>query len=140
MIANARGRAVCLLVAALCALATGCGSGLYPVEGVIHFDDGRPAAELAGGFVTFQSLEQDVSSQGVIRPDGRFTLSTKAEADGASPGHYRVLVSQPPFRGSERERAPEIIDRRYSNPQTSELEATVEAQHNQLTLTVVRGK
>jgi hypothetical protein len=128
------------LLVAECLFCIGCGAGMYPVDGIVMFDDGQPAKELAGGFVTFQSQEQNISSQGVILPDGRFTLSTQAESDGAYPGKYRVLVSQPPFRGSERERAPEIIERRYSDPQASPLSATIEASRNHIPLTVTRGK
>ena len=119
---------------------TGCSSNMYPVEGQVQFADGAAATELAGGFVTFQSLGADVSSQGVIDEQGRFRLSTHQENDGAYPGKYRVLVSPPPFHGNERQQAPEIIDRRYSDFQASDLEATVEAEHNSITLSVRRGQ
>ena len=130
-----------LLLLALVALClVGCSSGMYPVEGQVRFADGRPATELAGGFVTFQSLAADISSQGVIDEEGRFRLSTRQENDGAYPGKYRVLVSPPPFHGNERQQAPEIVDRRYSDFQSSGLEATVEAKHNSITLNVRRGQ
>jgi hypothetical protein len=118
---------------------TGCASGLYPVQGTVVFDDGQAARELAGGFVTFQSLESDVSSQGAIQGDGSFALSTQAENDGALPGRYRVLVT-PPARHTSERAPPAIIDRRYADPATSDLEATIEPKTNRVHLRIRRAR
>jgi hypothetical protein len=120
-------------------LAAGCHSGLYPVRGTITFDDGRPASNLTGGFVTFQSVDGQVSSQGAIQPDGSFTLSTQAENDGAYPGRYRVLVTPPPYHGDERHQAAPLIDHQYGDPNASELEAVVEEKQNDVQLRLKRA-
>lgn len=129
-----------LAMAAAIVWIAGCHSGMYPVRGTITFDDGQQASPLAGGFVTFQSLDGQVSSQGAIEPDGSFTLSTQAEDDGALPGRYRVLVTPPPHHGDERHRAIPIIDPQYSDPRTSGLEAVVEEKSNQVQLRLKRAR
>jgi hypothetical protein len=118
--------------------AAGCRTGMYPVKGTVTFDNGQPAAGLAGGFVTFQSVDGHVSSQGAIQPDGSFTLSTESENDGAYPGKYRVLITPPPYQGDERRRADGIIDAQYSDPRTSSLEAVVEEKTNEVQLRLRR--
>ena len=127
-------------LALLGGLLTGCASGLYPVRGTVVFDDGQAARELSGGFVTFQSLESEVSSQGAIQPDGSFALSTQAEDDGAFPGRYRVLVTPPARHTSERSAPPPLIDRRYGDLQSTDLEATVEPKRNEVRLRVRRAR
>lgn len=121
----------------------GCGSkNMYPVEGKILFGDGQPAIELAGGFVTFEPLDGGVTSaRGQIKKDGTFRLGTQAAADGASVGHYRVLVTPPAVVIPESmPQPPPIIDARYRNPKTSGLEATVERKNNQISLTLERAR
>ena len=125
--------AACLLVNA------GCGKGTYPVQGMVRFEDGKPATELAGGFVNFQAVDQEISAQGDIKPDGSFVLSTHKEDDGAAPGKYRVIVTQPPYRGPQLI-PPQLIDPEFSKQGTTPLEVTVEAKSNQFRLDVRRGK
>jgi hypothetical protein len=125
------------LVAAL--VVAGCRTGMVPVKGTVTFDNGQPAAALAGGFVTFQSVDGRVSSQGAIQPDGSFTLSTESENDGAYPGKYQVLITPAPHHGDERRQAAPIIDAQYSDPRTSGLEAVVEERVNEVQLRVKRG-
>ena len=121
-------------------LIVGCGSGTYPVQGIVMYDDGKPATQLAGGFVSFQSVEGGVSAQGDIQRDGSFTLSMFKQGDGALPGKYTVMVTPPPFSGSETQRAPVLIDPAFSDPKRPLIEVTVEAQRNDLTLNVRRAK
>lgn len=125
----------CLLVVCL----AGCGHGMYPVDGVVQFDDGRAATELAGGMVSLQGLDRDISSQGEIHADGTFTISTHAEADGAYPGKYRVMVTQPPAP-SENSRVVRVLDSIYSDSRKTPLEITVAAEHNHVTIRVARDK
>lgn len=125
----------CLLVACL----AGCGNGMYPVEGVVQFEDGQAAKELAGGMVSLQGLDRGVSSQGEIRADGSFTISTHAEADGAYPGKYRVMVTPPP-PPSESSRVARVLEPIYSDPQKTPLEITVAAKRNTIKLRVDRRK
>ena len=127
-------------IVGLTALAfAGCRTGLYPVKGTVTFDNGQSAASLAGGFVTFQSVDGQVSSQGAIQPDGSFTLSTESENDGAYPGKYRVLITPPPYHGDEGRQADAIIDAQYSDPRTSALEAVVEEKTNEVQLRLRRA-
>ena len=62
-----------LLTAALLVVlsSAGCGGGrkLYPVEGMVVDEDGKPAVELAGGTVSFESVEDRSNASGQIRPD-----------------------------------------------------------------------
>jgi hypothetical protein len=129
-----------LAAASTMLLLAGCHSGMYPVRGTITFDDGQQASQLAGGFVTFQSVDGQVSSQGAIQPDGSFRLSTQSENDGALPGRYRVLVTPPPHHGDERQQAIPLVDPQYSDPRTSTLEATVEERANEVQLRVKRAR
>jgi hypothetical protein len=110
------------------------------VQGLVQFEDGQAAVELAGGFVSFQGIDRAVSAQGEIRRDGTFELSTFAEADGAFPGKYRVMVTPPPFAGSEAQRAPRLLDPTFSDPHKTPLKIDVEAKRNEVTIRVGRSK
>jgi hypothetical protein len=122
------------LVASVCLC--GCSAETYPVQGTVQFEDGRAAGELAGGFVSFQGVERQISAQGEIRGDGTFELSTFAEGDGAFPGAYRVLVTPPPWEGSEGRRVQRLIDPAFSDPEKTPLEVEVMPKRNQVTLPV----
>src|SRR5262249_6263104 len=114
---------------------------LYPVRGVIVFDDGQPAQELAGGSVTFAPIPADgrMISSGTIAADATFVLSCKKEGDGAVAGKHRMVI-EPPEREGEAGDAPRrrplkaIIDLK-----TAVQEVTVEPKSNQITLTVQRA-
>jgi hypothetical protein len=133
------------LVLVLAGLATaGCSSDPnkpYPVRGVIVFEDGQPAQELAGGSVTFAPLPAAgrMISSGTIAADGTFVLSCKQEGDGAVAGKHRMVI-EPPEREGEAGDAPRrrplkaIIDL-----QTAVQEVTVEPKSNQITLQVKRA-
>jgi hypothetical protein len=56
------------------------------------------------------------------------------------PGKYQVMVTPPPFAGTETERAPQLIDPAFSNPSTPQIELTVEAKSNDVTINVRRPK
>lgn len=114
----------------------------YPVRGVIVFEDGQPARELAGGSVTFSPKESESrgSSVGTIEEDASFTLSCKKEGDGAVPGQHRVTITLPTPEDEEgdrpkakRTRPAAIID-----PESANQEVTVEPKSNSLTLKVRR--
>jgi hypothetical protein len=131
------------LVVLLAALAGGCGSGLYPVEGQVVWEDGSPAAELAGSYVLFDLPEKQTSAQGMIQPDGRFHLTTNEPNDGAPTGTYTVMiieVGRKSLAGGESGAiAPGAMDARFSDPSTSGLTATIEPRDNQVTLKVARA-
>lgn len=135
-------RRVVLLLAVLAT--AGCTSDpykTYPVRGVIVFEDGQPARELAGGSVTFAPIPEEgrMISSGSIAPDATFVLSCKREGDGAVAGKHRAVI-EPPEREGDLGDAPRrrplnaIID-----PQTAAQEVSVEPKSNQMTLKVKRA-
>ncbi|MDY0170618.1 MAG: hypothetical protein RBS80_29020 [Thermoguttaceae bacterium] len=125
---------------------TGCGGShpVYPVHGQIVYEDGSPATELAGGTVTFESVDHQataaqtgVASWGVVQSDGTFTLGTFKPADGAVPGKHRVAISPAPdmIEGVMTEPP---ISLKYATVENSGLEAEVTRGRNNIVLTIER--
>lgn len=82
-----------LLVAVL-----GCGSGnpkTIKTTGVVTYN-GKP---VEGAMVSFGSTEGKRSAGGQTDANGRFTLTTFAQDDGAVPGQYTVAVSKSEITG-----------------------------------------
>src|SRR5262245_42026551 len=130
------------LSAALVGLAVvGCGGiKTYPVEGTVRFEDGKPAQELAGGFVNFEPQEGNVSAVGVIRADGTYRLTTLRPNDGAPAGKYRVAVTPPTPPDPDRP-PPPVMHPRFLEVSNSGLEFTVEKKKkNQIDIQVERAK
>jgi hypothetical protein len=119
--------------------ANGCGSGRYPVAGKVVWADGTPAKELVGGMVICESTGVPVGARGEIKEDGSFQLVTERPGDGATPGRYRVLISQPRPDDSLRPRPPLPMDTRFEDFKTSGLEFTVEPRRNEPVLKVQRN-
>jgi hypothetical protein len=76
-----------------------------------------------------------------VKPDGSFTLQTHepqlfpTPADGAPAGEYLVTVTWVPPDYAAKSNMPTITDKlqgRYSDPQTSGLQATVKPEPNEL--------
>jgi hypothetical protein len=98
-----------------------CGSGgipTVPSEGTVTFK-GQP---LATGQVLFQPETGPPGVTGLIE-NGKFTLGTNVDGDGAPPGKYRVAVfSYKDVRLAGGETASRsIIPDRYTNPEKSGL-------------------
>jgi hypothetical protein len=130
-----------LLLAVTALFLAGCGSdGVYPVEGQVQWKDGSPANEIAGSLIFFENAEKRTRSQGQIKPDGSFQLTTNKENDGAPAGEHTVLlieVGRKSLGGPDASAiAPSKIDTRYATPGTSDLHATVKSGTNKITLTV----
>ena len=86
-----------LLAAGLTLVLAGCGGKrLYPVEGVVKYDDGSSVDELDGGTVSLESVADRSNAAGEIGPNGRFRIRGPMGEDGAAAGAYRVLVLPPP--------------------------------------------
>lgn len=118
----------------------GCGGNQpQPVQGKIVFSDATPAKDLAGYTVSIDSVEQNVSATGVVRPDGTFQVGTNAPDDGALPGKYRVSLT-PPEPPLDQPAPKPIIDPKYSKTSTSGLEVEIKPGVNPVTLTVERAK
>lgn len=121
--------------------ATGCSGGPdkpYPVRGVVVYEDGQPAKELAGGSVTFAPTSSEAVhkiSSGTIEEDGTFVLSYKQDGDGAVAGRHTATIEPPGLEGEEddpRRRRPRLV----LQPDTAAQEVTVEPKSNQITLKV----
>src|SRR5437764_4552741 len=104
------------LAAVLLLTRAGCGGKrLYPVEGVVQYEDGSPAKDLAGGTVSLESVADRSNAAGEIRADGTFRAQNPLGQDGVPAGAYRVLVL--PSEGASR-RNPPPIDPRYGRYET----------------------
>jgi hypothetical protein len=122
-------------------MAAGCGSGgTYPVKGTLVYEDNQqPVAELAGFSVTFTSPTLGKSATGTVGEDGTFRLTTVQSNDGAFPGSYKVIVSQPHPNPERGERRSPVVDPVYENPSKTPLEEMVEAKStNEFTLRLKR--
>src|SRR5262245_1959042 len=123
------------LVAGLLLALAGCGGKrLYPVEGVVQFEDGSPAGALAGGTVSLESVADKSNASGEIRADGTFRIRDPLGKDGAAAGEYRVAV-QPP-EGTDRRNPP--IDPSHFRYETSDSKITVKEESNKVTVVVRR--
>jgi hypothetical protein len=119
--------------------AVGCGSSrTVPVRGQVVWDDGTPAGDLVGYTVEATVPGSAVSARGDIVADGRFSLSTFVEGDGAEPGAHQVSVA--PIPRGETDPPPKTkLPARYADARKSGLTLTVErGKSNDVTLTVSR--
>jgi hypothetical protein len=119
-------------------LLAGCGARPYPVHGQLQYEDGQPLKDLSDFMVSFTSQELTKSSTGKIEADGTFKLSTSRPDDGAFPGKYKVIVSQPHPNPERRLTRQPVVDEVYENPKTTTLEATVEPKDNTFTFKLRR--
>jgi hypothetical protein len=117
----------------------GCRSGdYYSVSGRILDPMGNPIDGLEDSQVVF-SLENGLtSSVGEVQSDGSFEMFTDRPGDGVPPGEYHVLIARK-YLDPERA-APQVIDSKYENFDTSGLRATVEPKDNVLEFKVERVK
>ena len=73
------------------------------------FYDGKPAAGVQVFlFPTAAPMVPDIPANphGVTGPDGRFTIGTYADGDGAAEGSYQVVLFWPESTGDDEEAAP----------------------------------
>jgi hypothetical protein len=118
----------------------GCGNGYEKMSGrVTYSDNGEP---LETGFVCFVSGA--TFARGTIAEDGRYKVGSFTEDDGLPPGTYRVYVDAakkdlgkktPDADDSEYK---QLIDLRFSRPETSELTYVVKRTTNQFDFKVDR--
>ena len=82
------------LLIALMSMVSGCGDGLpktYPVSGVVNLDS-KP---LPGATVTFISdAGSNKSAATTTDAQGKYTMSTYKQGDGAVPGSYKITVTK----------------------------------------------
>lgn len=120
-------------------LLSGCGGKTYPVKGQVVFEGGVPAKELAGYLIMFQSEDQKEGANGLIRPDGSFTVGTFNEGDGSLRGKQRVAIT-PPAPDIHAPRQPSLIPDRYGSFDTSKLDVEIKPETNRLTIEVERAR
>src|SRR5262249_12099224 len=124
----------------LLALASGCGSGRYPVTGRVTYEDGTP---VEGGTVIGAATVdgRPVGVQGNIEKDGTFRWGSDRPGDGAPPGNYRVLV-MPVALGDSELAAGKVpaVDGKFTKYETSGITFDVKPGKNTLPITVTRPK
>jgi hypothetical protein len=117
-------------------LAAGCGGGSAdetPVAGTVTLDDNP----LAGAAVTFRPTGATKGNGGtaLTGPDGKYALTGPQGQKGIAPGTYKVTVSRrlrkdgtppPPDVPPMESDAIESLPPRYSDPERTELTATVD--------------
>ena len=130
------GLAICLLVA--CGCAPPGSAPTVKVTGVLT----RKGTPVPNASVTF-TPSTGRPANGVTDAEGKFTLSTFANDDGAVPGSHRVSVASmtiPPMPGTPEARTASPqgeFPARFSNPDTSGLVAEVKpGQNNDLKLDI----
>ncbi|MDO5553488.1 MAG: hypothetical protein Q4G68_06975 [Planctomycetia bacterium] len=116
-----------LLIAIPLVCALGCGNRMkvYDVTGRITVNGESPGTEL---IITFTNPD-NVTAQGLVSPDGTYTLSTLRKNDGAMEGEYRVLLRmarmEPPEESPDAASYFVPIDSKYEAATTSDLTANV---------------
>ena len=137
-----REKGIRVTILVLSGVLSGCGSGVYPVEGTVIWKDGTSAKELEGSHVVFELAEQKTSVRGIVQADGTFRLSTHTPNDGALPGEYKVVILEDRKNANKAGTllAPALLDPRYADLKTSGLTATVKPGANTIKLTVERAK
>ncbi|MFO0956911.1 MAG: carboxypeptidase-like regulatory domain-containing protein [Isosphaeraceae bacterium] len=104
----------------------------YTVRGSVLLPDGKP---LAGGTVYFvPTAKGTVGATGKVGSDGSFKLSTYGTDDGAAAGTYKVRI-EPDFEAYPKDKkgAPVLpFNGRFTDEDTSELTAEVQAKDNEL--------
>jgi hypothetical protein len=112
----------------------GCGPRVYPVEGMVQYDDGSPAAALAGGTVSLESVADRSNASGQIGRDGAFRAISPTGGGGVQPGVHRVVVLLP--EGADRRNPP--VDPTYGRYETSGIEITVKEEPAKVIVTIRR--
>jgi hypothetical protein len=114
---------------------------LVPVHGVVRLN----GKAVDGARVDFHNATSEKpSAYATTDAEGKFTLTTYENGDGATPGKYRIAVTKaqeagrheqktapPVFRGGGGAPKPKwLIPHQYSNPNTSNLTRDIEDGEN----------
>ena len=117
-------------------LLAGCGPSMGKVDGKVVWDDGKPAGDLAGSLVVFESAEMKLSARGNIEPDGTFKIGTNSADDGLPLGEYEVAVMEHRVTPEGAAPPPAKLDLKFSALKTSGLKVTIKGGTNPVTLTL----
>jgi len=96
----------------------GCNKQVGMTGTVVYSDDGAP---LPHGNVILST--PTFQSRGELNKQGQFSMGTFGTNDGIPPGTYSVAIIAGEMLGDSGSYS--LVDPKYSNPQTSELEITV---------------
>ena len=135
-----------LILAASAVCATSCGSSdevpVYPVRGQVLVQGQSAENAYIVCYPQGASVEvQQLTPRGKTTADGRFSLKTYRQGDGAPPGDYKIsIVWHPPPEGmrtdqlhpSELTALPDRLEGRFADPATSGLTVTVTSGQNEL--------
>ena len=145
-IAKCKSIALASLAVALLVSFAGCNSGqlpTYPVQGTIRFEDG---SNVRFGDIEFYSVDHRLNARGKVNRDGKFTVTTYSDGDGAVAGTHKIVVLQ--ITGSyltagladqiEHDHG-ELIHSKYFDYRTSGLECTIEPGENPVELVVQKN-
>lgn len=138
------GRAVWLLHvacwAAWCASCSPDFTRTVPAHGSVCFEDGSPVAG-AGVELAIEVNARRINARGVTDLDGRFTLSTFRQDDGAVPGKHAVVVVAPPsYAGGDVTKAVTLarVPENYGAYTTSPLSVVVPDSGGEVTIRIDR--
>jgi hypothetical protein len=95
---------------------------LIPVKGKVTYK-GKP---LTTGVIQFEPDGFGRKARGQIQSDGTFVLTTAKEGDGADAGHHQVSIS-----GTGNHPNKEVIPKKYTQRNSSNLTADVDAEHTE---------
>jgi hypothetical protein len=107
--------------------------GLIPVTGVVHNADGS-RMQFENGRVIFAPANGGRSASGSVEKDGTFVMMTEAPGDGVQPGDYKVILN---IWTSYRDQT-SAVPEEYTDPATTPLEATVDADNDRFDFVVER--
>jgi hypothetical protein len=128
-----------LVIAAALAAGCGGGDGALQVTGVVTNADGTPI-QGEGGMVLFQPVTTGESASGKhatggVQPDGTFTMMTRTPGDGMQPGQYKVVLQL--WKNYSKQVL--AVPKKYGDPATTPLEATVDGDHTHFEFKVEPG-
>ena len=118
------------------ALSSGCGTGRYPVNGIVHYSDNAPVE--SGTVIAEASIDGKlVGVQANIEKNGSFHLGGITPGDGALPGNYRVAV-MPVTLGDSELAAGKIpsVESKFSRFETSGITFEVKPETNKMDIVV----
>ncbi|MCZ2341595.1 MAG: transthyretin-like family protein [Bacteroidales bacterium] len=100
---------------------------VFPTEGKLLLH-GKPVGNVTVFFIPVDNTNPDaVRAYATTKPDGSFSLTTFDAYDGAPAGEYIVTLLYEPLTSAltRAKSKPVVIDKKFANPATSPLRATV---------------
>lgn len=105
---------------------------IYRAGGVVNLD-GKPLDE---AIVVYHAVDHNVSAQATTDKNGRFTLTTYKDKDGAAEGTQKVVVTKriyveqktkydSPTEPSVAKIPKDLLPLKYASPSTTDIEVTV---------------